>query len=87
MVGELFQKIAQMLNTDLSTLYKSVTVGSTSTAVGAVAKAANQGWETQIHLIDIFWALLTCVLLTLTSLLITDLYKTIKKRICKNKGE
>lgn len=81
----IFQKIAEMLSTDIQTLYKSFLVGSTSTGAGAVAKAANTGWNLEVRGMDLCWALITCIILTLVSLFITDLYKTVKKRICNNK--
>lgn len=81
----MFNKIAEVLGTDLPTLYKSIFTGSTSTGVGYLATAVNNNWNIELHLIDIFWALITCILLTLVSLLITDCYKTLKKKFFSKK--
>lgn len=82
---ELFKKISEMLSTDIQTLYKSVILGTTSTGAVEVAKVANSGWEIQSKSIDLCWAIITCIILTLVSLFVTECYKSIKKKVIERR--
>lgn len=86
----MFEKLANMFGTDLSTLYKSIGIGGTSTGVGYVVQAEKVGWEVQANLIDLAWAVLTCIILTMVSLFISKCYRKIEKYFDekkKKKGE
>lgn len=82
---ELFKKISEMLSTDIQTLYKSFILGTTSTGAVEVAKVANSGWELQSKSIDLCWAIVTCIILTLVSLFVTECYKSIKKKVIERR--
>ena len=81
----MFERIANMLNTDTSTLWKSLFSGSTSTGAGIYITQLNLNWEFSLNVVNVFWALITCILMTLISLTITDCYKSIKKRIIEKR--
>jgi hypothetical protein len=82
----MFERIANMLNTDTSTLWKSLFSGSTSTGAGIYITNTSLNWQFEANFINIAWALLTCILMTMVSLFITDCYKGIKAKI-KEKRE
>lgn len=81
----MLDKIAQMFNTDLTTLYKSMGIGGTSTGVGYVIQAERVGWNFHGNLINLCWAVLTCIILTMVSLSITKLYRKIERHYDKKK--
>lgn len=87
MIGELFQKAADMLNTDIQTLYRSVFIGTTSTGAVEVVKVANTGWNLSGRSIDLVWAILTCIILTAISFIVTECLKQIKKNIVDRRKE
>lgn len=81
----MFEKIAQMFNTDLTTLYRSIGIGGTSTGVGYIVQVETIGWNLHGNLINLCWAILTCIIMTLVSLSITKIYRKIEKHFDKKK--
>lgn len=81
----MFDKLAGMLGTDTTTLYKSLFSGSTSTGAGIYITKISLDWQFDVNFVNVFWALITCVLMTLVSLTITDCYKSVKKRIIEKR--
>lgn len=81
----MFEKLANMFGTDLSTLYKSMGIGGTSTGVGYVVQAEKVGWNVQANLVDMAWAVLTCIILTMVSLFISKCYRKIEKHFDEKK--
>jgi len=77
----MLKHIADMLGTDSSTLGKSMFSGGTSTGVGIYITQLQLEWQFDINIVNIFWALVTCVLMTFVSLLITDCYKSVKAKL------
>lgn len=82
----IINKIAEMLNTDLQTLGKSLGIGGTSTGVGYLVQAEKVNWNIQANLVDLVWAVLTCIILTLVSLFITKCYKKLESYFAKKKA-
>ena len=82
---EIFNRIAEGLNTDTLTLFKSLFSGSTSTGAGIYMTNASLNWQFEMNFVNIIWALVTCILMTLVSLAITDTYKSIKKKIIEKR--
>lgn len=83
----MLRQIAEMLGTDPNTLGKSMFSGSTSTGAGIYITQMQLEWQFDVNIVNIFWALVTCVLMTLVSLFITDCYKSVRGKIRKRKEE
>lgn len=87
-MNEILKPIAEKLGTDLQTMYKSIFSGTSSTGVGIyITNISNFSWEFQLNLISLFWGSISCIILTLLSLMVSDVYKYCKKRLNKNPSE
>ena len=88
MIDELLRPLADHLGTDVNTMYKSIFSGTSSTGVGIyITNISNLNWEFQLNLISLFWGSISCIILTLLSLMVSDVYKYCKKRLNKNPSE
>lgn len=87
MIHEVIQYIAHTLKTDVSTMWKSIFSGTSSTGAGFyLAKINGFDWQFELNIVSLFWGAVSCILLTLLSLFVSDLYKKyIRKRIIKRK--
>lgn len=83
----MIDRIANMFNVDLNTLYKSLGISGTSTGGVYIARAQSMNWEFQANIVDLVWAVVTCIVLTVISLLVTKLCRKIEKVLSKPKKE
>lgn len=81
----MLNKISEMLGTDPSTLGKSLFSGGTSTGAGIYITQIQLEWQFDVNIVNVAWALVTCILMTMVSLFITDCYKETKNRIKRRK--
>ena len=84
MINETLQAIANKLGTDLETMWKSIFSGTSSTGVGIyITNMSGFNWQFELNFVSLIWGAVSCIVLTLLSLLISDAYKYVKKKICK----
>lgn len=86
-MGEYLKVLASKFGVDSSTMSKSLFSGGASYGVGNyIASVRTFQWETETHLVTLIWGALTCIVLTLLSSIMSDLYKLTKKKLTrKNK--
>ena len=85
-MSEIVKPLANFFGVDISTMWKSIFSGTSSTGVGIyIAKINNISWNFDINMISLFWGVVSCIVLTLVSLLVSDIYKSIKKYIITRK--
>jgi len=85
-MDEILKPIANFFGVDISTMWKSIFSGTSSTGVGwYVANIHNFNWQFDVNFVSIVWAAISCVVLTVLSLMVSDLYKMIKKKIINRK--
>lgn len=83
-MNEILEPIAKLFGVDISTMWKSIFSGTSSTGVGIyIANIGGFDWQFQLNVVSLFWGALSCVVLTILSLLVSDIYKYIKKKIVK----
>lgn len=81
-MSEHLKLIAEKLGVDTGTMVKSLFSGSASYGVGAyIANIKTFQWETETHLVTLIWGALTCIILTILSSIVSDLYKLLKNKI------
>ena len=86
MINETLQAVANKLGTDIETMWKSIFSGTSSTGLGMyITNISNFNWEFELNVVSLFWGALSCIMLTLLSLLISDAYKYCKRKLCKKK--
>ena len=86
MIDELLRPLADRLGTDINTMWKSIFSGTSSTGLGMyITNISNFNWEFELNVVSLFWGALSCIMLTLLSLLISDAYKYCKRKLCKKK--
>lgn len=82
MINEIIQPIAKALGVDINTMWKSIASGTSSTGVGFyIANIHQFNWQYDVNIVSLAWAALSCVVLTMLSLLVSDLYKLAKKKL------
>lgn len=85
-MNELMKPIAKAFGTDVDTMWKSIFSGTSSTGVGIyMADISSLNWQFELNLISLFWGSMTCIVLTMLSLLVSDLYKFCKRKLFKSK--
>ncbi len=86
MMGEIVKPLANLFEVDISTMWKSIFSGTSSTGLGIyIARINNINWNFELNMISLCWGVLSAIILTLVSLSVSDLYKFIKKSILVKK--
>ena len=86
-MDELFKPIADFFNVDLGTMWRSVTAGTSSTGIGIYIADASWNWRFEFNMVSLFWATVSCIILTVLSMFVQDCYKTVKKKIQDKKDK
>lgn len=85
-MNEFIKSIAVFFDVDTSTMWKSLASGGTSTGVGIyIADISSLQWQVELNLITLFWGAISCILLTVLSLAVQDIYKTVKSKLKRKK--
>lgn len=78
--------VSRALGTDVETMWKSIFSGTSSTGLGIyIANVSQLNWHFELNIVSLVWGAVSCVILTLLSLLVSDLYKLCKKRLKKER--
>jgi hypothetical protein len=81
-MSEIVKPLANFFGVDISTMWKSIFSGTSSTGVGIyIAKINNINWNFELNIVSLFWGAISAIILTLISLFVSDMYKSIKKYI------
>lgn len=81
-MNEILRSLADKLGTDVQTMWKSIFSGTSSTGLGIyITNVSNFNWQFELNLVSLFWGALSCIVLTLLSLLVSDIYKFIKRKL------
>lgn len=81
-MNELLQPIAKAFGADMPTMYKSIASGTSSTGLGIyITNISSLNWQFELNLVSLVWGAVSCILLTVLSLFVSDAYKSIKKKI------
>lgn len=87
MIHDVLQKLSEKLGYDTQTIWKSTLSGTSSTGLGIyITKISNFNWQFELNFVSLFWGAISCIILTILSLAVSDLYKYIKKKIFANRG-
>lgn len=86
-MGELFKPIADFFKVDITTMWRSIVSGTSSTGIGMYVADSSWNWQIQFNIISLTWAIVSCIILTLLSMFIQDCYKTVKKKIQDKKDK
>jgi len=86
-MNEILEPLAKTFGTDIQTMWKSIASGTSSTGLGIyLTNISGLDFQFQVNIVSLFWGALSCIVLTILSLLVSDCYKSIKKKIInKNK--
>lgn len=80
-MNEILEPIAKYFGVDISTMWKSIASGTSSTGLGVyLTNASGFDFQFQLNIVSLFWGLISCILLTLVSLFVSDMYKLVKKK-------
>lgn len=81
-MNEILEPIARSFGTDIQTMWKSIASGTSSTGLGIyITNVSGWDFQFQLNLVSLFWGALSCILLTLLSLFVSDTYKFVKKKL------
>jgi len=80
-MDELLKPIAEFFKVDISTMWRSVVSGTSSTGIGIYVADTNWNWKFEMNVVSLFWGILSCIILTILSMFIQDCYKSIRKKI------
>lgn len=80
-MDELVRPIADFFKVDISTMWRSAISGTSSTGIGIFVADASWNWRFEFNIISLFWATLSCIILTVLSMFVQDCYKSVKKKI------
>lgn len=89
----LIEYIANMLGTDVKTTISSLFNGTFSTAVGIelskykILTIGAFNFEFEKHIVGVFWAACTCIVITILSFCLNETMKTIKAKIKKRRDK
>lgn len=78
---ELLKPIADFFKVDISTMWRSIASGTSSTGIGMYVADASWNWRFEFNMISLFWATVSCILLTFLSMFIQDCYRSLKRKI------
>lgn len=86
-MNEILEPVARLFGTDIQTMWKSIFSGTSSTGLGIyITNVSGWNFQFELNIVSLFWGAISCVVLTLLSLFVSDCYKAIKKKIFKNKN-
>ena len=84
-MDELIRPIAEFFRVDISTMWRSLISGTSSTGIGIYVADASWNWRFEFNIISLFWATVSCIILTFLSMFIQDCYRYVKKKIQNKK--
>jgi hypothetical protein len=84
---ELLKPIADFFNVDIATMWRSVVSGTSSTGIGIYVADASWNWRFEFNMVSLFWATVSCIILTVLSMFVQDCYRSVKKKIQDKKGK
>lgn len=85
--------IANMLGTDVKTTITSLFNGTFSTAVGIelskykILTIGTFNFEFEKHIVGVFWAACTCIVITILSFCLNETMKSIREKIKRIKSK
>ena len=84
---ELFKPIADFFKVDIGTMRRSITAGTSSTGIGIYVADTSWNWRFEFNMVSLFWATVSCIILTVLSMFVQDCYKFCKKKIQDRKAK
>lgn len=85
-MDDLLKPIADFFNVDISTMWRSVVSGTSSTGVGMyMTNISGWNWRFEMNLISLFWGVVSCIVLTILSMFVQDCYRHVRNKIQNKK--
>ena len=78
---ELLRPIADFFKVDIGTMWRSVVSGTSSTGIGIYVADSSWNWRFEFNMVSLFWATVSCIILTILSMFVQDCYRSVKKKI------
>ena len=78
---ELLKPIADLFKVDIATMWRSIISGTSSTGIGMYVADASWNWRFEFNMVSLFWATISCIILTVLSMFVQDCYRSVKKKI------
>ena len=78
---ELLRPIADLFKVDIATMWRSIVSGTSSTGIGIYIADSSWNWRFEFNMVSLFWATISCIILTVLSMFVQDCYRSVKKKI------